>query len=362
MQNSSQQTHYNDEIDLFELFDTIWQGKWLIIAITTLGILLAGVYAFTAQEQWTSKAQVRVPGPKQLEHYLDIEESYYRFAMLDPNSTLDTKESLEDALTIFATSLFASDDRLEALSNTTYYQTLAKELEDDTARTILLNNMATKQFSASEAIKNNPFIYNVQFSADTPSNAQKTLTEALEHINEKSLNILYERLESRINNRILSLETRALQLKNSTDQTRENKLLELQQALQSARAAGVTDYTGNSPVVGNSIIDLKNSEMLFMLGEKYLQAQLDTISNTPAIYPANYYETKRNAESLKTLLNPEAQGQMFVYTKTPEFPLAKDKPRKGLILVLGALLGGVAGVFYVLLRSALNNRRKTQQV
>ena len=45
---------------------------------------------------------------------------------------------------------------------------------------------------------------------------------------------------------------------------------------------------------------------------------------------------------------------------TPEQPLKKDKPRKGLILVLGALLGGIIGVFYVLLRSAIRNRKMTQ--
>ena len=27
---------YDDEIDLFQLFETIWDGKWLIVAITAL--------------------------------------------------------------------------------------------------------------------------------------------------------------------------------------------------------------------------------------------------------------------------------------------------------------------------------------
>ena len=174
------------------------------------------------------------------------------------------------------------------------------------------------------------------------------------------MDLLYERQENRIKNRILALETQSLRLKNTAEQERQNKILELEQALQSAGNANISNYTGNSPVIGNSIIDLQNSEMLFLLGEEYLQAQLNTLSNTSPIYPAEYYESQRNAENLKTLLNQEAQGQLFTYTMTPEQPLKKDKPRKGLILVLGALLGGIIGVFYVLLRSAIRNRKMTQ--
>lgn len=361
MQNSTQQTDYNDTIDLFELFGTIWQGKWLVIAITCIGILLAGIYAFTAEEQWTSKAQVRVPEPNQLENYLDIEESYHRYAMLDSNTTLDTQKTLEEAFTIFSTSLFATDAKLDAIKNSAYYQTLVQNLNDETEQLSLLNNMVSRDLSASEAIKGNHFIYNVQFAAKTRADAHQTLVEALAIINSKALDLLYERQENRIKNRILALETQSLRLKNTTEQERQNKILELEQALQSARNANISNYTGNNPVMGNSIIDLQNSEMLFLLGEEYIQAQLSTLSNTSPIYPAWYYESQRSAENLKTLLNQEAQGQLFTYTMTPELPLKKDKPRKGLILVLGALLGGVIGVFYVLLRSATRNRRAAQQ-
>lgn len=361
MQNTTQQSNYNDEIDLFELFETIWQGKWLIIVITILGIILAGAYAFTAKEQWTSQAQVRVSEPAQLERYLKTEESFYRFAMLDEKSNMDTQKSLENAFTIFSTGVLASDERLEAISQTDYYQALSQDLATDTERLLLLNKLATSNFSASQVANNNPYIYNLKFYAETPDSAQKALSQIIDHINKKTLSMLYNRLANRIDNRILYLEANALQLKNHAEQSRSNKILDLKQALQTARDAKINDYTGNSPVIGNSIIDLKDSEMLFMLGENYLQAQLNTLLNTDAIYPEEYYATQHNIQNLKTLTDPEVQGQMFSYSQTPQLPLTKDKPRKALILILGALLGGVVGTLYVLLRSALNNRRKAQQ-
>lgn len=361
MQNFSQQSSSDDTIDLFELFGVIWQRKWLIIVITVVGILLAGIYAFSAKEQWTSKAQVRVPEPRQLTHYLNTEESYYRYAMLDKEDTLDTQKKLEDAFTIFSTSLFAIDTKLNAIRNSTYYKTLAEEIDNDTNRLNLLNDLASKNFVSSEAIANNRFIYNVQFAADNRADAHKTLVESISLINNQALETLFDRQENRIKNRILTLETRSKQIKDKAEQERQNKILELEQALQSARAADISGYTGDSPVIGNSIIDLKDSEMLFMLGENYLQAQLSTLSNSSVIYPANYYEILRNTENLHTLLDSEVEGQMFIYTQTPELPLKKDKPRKSLILVVGALFGGVIGVFYVLLQNAITNRRLSEQ-
>ena len=50
-QNSPPQA-YDDEIDLWELWDTVWSGRWLIIAITSLFAMGGVAYALMAQEWW----------------------------------------------------------------------------------------------------------------------------------------------------------------------------------------------------------------------------------------------------------------------------------------------------------------------
>ena len=50
-QNSLPQA-YDDEIDLWELWDTVWSGRWLIIAITSLFAIGGVTYALLAQEWW----------------------------------------------------------------------------------------------------------------------------------------------------------------------------------------------------------------------------------------------------------------------------------------------------------------------
>ena len=58
--NEYVQSHNNniadDEIDLRELFAVIWQGKWLIIAITALFAVASVVYAINQPNIYKSEA------------------------------------------------------------------------------------------------------------------------------------------------------------------------------------------------------------------------------------------------------------------------------------------------------------------
>jgi uncharacterized protein involved in exopolysaccharide biosynthesis len=46
---------YDDGIDLWELWDTVWSGRWLIIAITALFAVGGVTYALNAQQWWRAE-------------------------------------------------------------------------------------------------------------------------------------------------------------------------------------------------------------------------------------------------------------------------------------------------------------------
>jgi uncharacterized protein involved in exopolysaccharide biosynthesis len=54
------QYSYDDEIDLWELWETIWSGRWLIVAITSVFTLGGVTYALLAQE-WFKAEVVLAP-------------------------------------------------------------------------------------------------------------------------------------------------------------------------------------------------------------------------------------------------------------------------------------------------------------
>ena len=45
----------NDEIDFFDLFQTLWHGKWLISGFVAVSLLLGGIYSFHKKKQYESK-------------------------------------------------------------------------------------------------------------------------------------------------------------------------------------------------------------------------------------------------------------------------------------------------------------------
>ena len=65
--NDSQNYNQDDEIDLRELFATLWEGKVFIIAIA--GILTIGglAYALLAPQEWSAKAIVVEASPVEVE-------------------------------------------------------------------------------------------------------------------------------------------------------------------------------------------------------------------------------------------------------------------------------------------------------
>ena len=55
MENPAPPVAYDDEIDLWQLWDTIWSGRWLIIAITSLFAVGGVTYALVAQEWYRAE-------------------------------------------------------------------------------------------------------------------------------------------------------------------------------------------------------------------------------------------------------------------------------------------------------------------
>lgn len=70
--------HREDEIDLVDLFLVLWQKKvWIILSAFVCTLLAAG-YAFTAQEQWTSKSEVIAPKTTDFSSYFNVRKEYAR--------------------------------------------------------------------------------------------------------------------------------------------------------------------------------------------------------------------------------------------------------------------------------------------
>lgn len=363
----------NDEIDLIELIRVLWDKKWWIVLTTFITTVLAGVYAFTAKEQWTSKATVIAPKLTELGEYLSVRREYNRILRVDPIDPNALSASLFNNFNRLAQS---QDTKNEFFIASNVYKKLAEGKEDGEQRAVLfkLSNENTS-FIIPDAKKDpNAIGRTVSFSTETPIEAQDTLSELIQYINHRAFAIELEDFLVDFQNVLTSLQYEKALIQEDLSVNKSIQLENLNKAYETAQKAGVKEYskvfnqsdtTSIAAALSDTKIPLSDSKLadgsyLFMLGEKYLKAQIDVASEKGIIYPPRYYQIDYQLKQLEPLFEKTkaVKTQTFSYQASPDYPVNKDKPKRIIILLLGLILGCVISSLWILFYSLSYNRKR----
>lgn len=94
--------HYNDEIDLFELIETLWNGKVVIINATTLALIIGGLFSiflpktyqssFTLEYQLVSPLETMGETNSKFRRLFHNQKNYQEWKQLNPNSSVTYNE------------------------------------------------------------------------------------------------------------------------------------------------------------------------------------------------------------------------------------------------------------------------------
>lgn len=365
----------SNEIDLIELIRTLWNKKLWILLSACFFTVIAGIYAFTAKEQWTSKSVVIPPKVANLGDYLSFRSEYA--SILDIKDFSQNKVS-EEVFNDFKTALFSRSLKEAFFSQSKWFDTYAvKNANSEEAKQKLLSNLVDKNLivSVPDPKKDpNSIGVNVSFAVETPKEAQDVLLDYIQFVNQWVIAENKKDFLANINLVLSRLEIQKDKIERDTETVRQIQLENLTTALDIAKSAGIKDYSkslsGNVSVpevlLGDAKVPFSDSKLsdgsyLFMLGEKYLQAQVDTLKNAPLVYPLNYYNIEKQANLLNVLekkVEKEGAVSGYYYLSEPDYPVTKDKPKKGLIIVIGFIIGLVFSAFIILLSSLIPSTRK----
>lgn len=365
----------NNEIDLIELIKTLWNKKLWILLCACFFTVIAGIYAFTEKEQWTSKSVIIAPKMSNLGDYLSFRSEYA--------SILDIKDFSQDRVkeTVFndfKMALFSRSLKEAFFSQSKWFNTYsAKNTNSEEAKQKLLSNLIDKNLIVTipDPKKDlNPIGVSVSFAAETPKEAQDVLLDYIKFVNQWVIAENKKDFLANINLVISGLEIQKNKIERDTETVRQIQLENLTTALDIAKSAGIKDYSkslsGNVSVpevlLGDAKVPFSDSKLsdgsyLFMLGEKYLQAQVDTLKNAPLVYPLNYYNIEKQANLLNVLekkVEKESAVRGYYYLSEPDYPVNKDKPKKGLIIVIGFIIGLILSTFIILLSSLIQSTKK----
>ena len=375
MSSQLQMNSANDEIDLIELVKTLWDKKIWILISTFICTAIAGIYAFTAKEQWTSKAEVIAPRVKDLDNYFNIRKEYARIL---------GQEFDADAL---ANGLFAKFSLLsESLNerNTFFeqydvYKKLIEGKDEKSQRTILSNLIREKIVITKPDPKKEPDLVGrrISFSAETPEDAQLTLEKFIAFTSQSAYQLELENFLINLDEVLSDLTYEKTKFERDLSIQRTVQLENLHNALNIAKEAGIKDYakafsaTNDTALqaiaMSETKIPLSDSKLsdgtyLFMLGEKYLQAQIDVLTQKGVIYPPRYYQANELLKELELLLvkAKEAKANAFSYQASPDYPVAKDKPKRLFTLLGGAISGGLLSILVLIVGYLFKKNRRQE--
>ncbi|NYT64557.1 LPS O-antigen chain length determinant protein WzzB [Alcaligenaceae bacterium] len=332
MQQPTPSPNYsNDEIDLRELAHTLWASKWLILLITFVVTAGAAAYAYLTPPTYQVQVDIVPPHIQSLNNY---------------NMAYELSGPAMGAITNGAVA-----SEIVALTPATALQavyTTAASVEFRQSFQELLNTSLPTVSSVAEGPGSAKvsMVWQGQDPKAIAQGANRYATLALASAKDQLLN----NLDSTIARYQVSIKQQIATLREGEKINLNNEITQLQEALALAVAIGL-----ERPSDSGGLITLHIGEMAYLRGAQALRADIALRQARTNLDP--YINELPNILKKQALLSsiqvdPNQLTVGLMAQTTP--PVAQQiKPKKQLIIALGIVLGGMLGVFLVLIRHAL---------
>ncbi|VEB96370.1 Polysaccharide antigen chain regulator [Cedecea lapagei] len=306
----------SEQIDLIDIFIQLWRGKIAIVAAMIVAILIAVGYLVVAKEKWTSEAIVTLPDSGQVSNYSNA------------ISVLNTQNL----------TLIDVQQRFFGRFNSAI-AALSEQLD---------NQQKPEKLTIESAAKDQPLPLKISYVANSAEQAQKTLNTYLQQINKRIVNELDDDLKTSVDAKIGDLKDQLATKEKVAKEKQQKRLDELNQALVVAQQSNIT-----KPVVSQA--ETLSEDTLFVLGSEALSSMIKNEASRPLPLDESYFNTRQSLLAVSELKSTPETTYAFRYVMKPTLPVRKDSPKKGLTLVLAALLGLIVGSGYVLGRNVLRS-------
>ena len=338
----------NDEIDLFELFESLWKEKVLIVAITFVITLIGGGVAFSLSPTYEASLQMLPPSKS------DVAE-LAKFDILNSSQSKSQSQSFNDFLQI----LKSNQLRKTFLSQEGVKATLFSPETSSQKALIALEKMALV-----ETPKKGPTIevsLNFQFkdAALAAYYANQLVQLAVDQYRANTA----QTFASEKNQEVNKLKDQQESLI-STHEGRLNKeITKLQEAYEIARKLKIDEpvESRNMSVKTKARSSVITEEMryLYSQGARALSAEIETVSERKKNLSMvdGLLEIQQRLALLSSVSFDAAKVMPVTIDLAAEAPEQRIKPKRSLIVALSGLVGGMLAIMFVLIRNAVRNRK-----
>lgn len=346
------QPTYDDEIDLWQLTVTLWEGKYWIIGITFLFILAGGSYAKFSDEQWDSTAKVITPD---YSRYQEILTHTRRLEFAFGSQFNDRIKDLnfgnsEEVFNRFITLYNSPDNKQEFLKDHTLFQQQLKDTQNEAA---LLNSWLVNINATSN--KNTPHEFELSFMGKTAADSRSLLMDYIQYSNNKMAEDFQDNVTSMVNQRVDELKQTLENLEFNTRNQVAREIERLTHSLSIARAANI-----NAPINDPGTKD----EFDINLGTRAIQAKIEelkSLKNLAVIEPGILSLRNQLASAESIDLSTPPSFYAYKFTQAPSEPLSRSKPKTLLILLACLIIGGIVGMVIVIIKNSIRSHLQLTQ-
>lgn len=340
----------NDEIDLFELFQKLWMSKWLIIGVTLAVTLVAAAYAFLTPPVYRAQAAVMPPS---LSDIAGFNLARNKDIGLEPFK-------VDDVYRVFTRNL-QSDQSKRRFYSEVYLPSLDED-QKKTSRDALYNAFLKRlNVAGPTAAQPDRFILSVEGS--DPVEAAQWAERYIRDVEQQSIQEMLNNAQSEIEVRGRNLTQQIETLRESAKARREDRLVQLEEALKVAKVIGLE----NPPMIAGQMNDqlsaIMEGNLTYMRGAKALKAEINALAQRKSDDP--FVPELRNLQEQHALyvslhIQPERVA-VYRLDGAIETPDQAIKPKKILILLLGMVLGLMLSIFAALIHVMVERHQTKHQ-
>lgn len=331
------------EIDLRNILSTIWENKKTVLISTLIVFLCALIYAFAAQEQWSSKARVTLPQFKNIASLNRMIKQYQPFfEQRIGNEAVNSHEldkflSSSELFNTFVSNFNSNDNKRSFIENSSLFANVQLDNES-----VYINWF--EKIKAVTIERNNNNIYELLVQANNKENSLDILKGYISYINAIVYDSITDNLKVIVDGKKHELEKEKQILLYKAREKLSSEILRAEYELRMAKSSGVDRPFQNlsndklfSINIGSKAIEEKLKILKSLTDLSIMEPKLQELDSRIRIF-----------SEIKTNISSDIKVYKFITEPKPS--INRDSPRRSLIVILGALFGVFIGIFIVFIR------------
>ena len=341
----------DDTIDLYELWITLWNKKWLVIAVTVIAALGSVVYALQLPPIYKAEALLLQPKTK----------DFQSLNMQGVQGVQGVQGMTPDGVFAnFKNNLSSRSLQKEFIDEQGLMDILAPNRSPET-RDIEILESFSKMMKFEDKIENR-LGFSISMESEDPVFAAKLVNDYIIYIDAETIFAMTAAARNSIAGQIRDIEYTISSKRQMAKQRREDTILSFEEAAKIAAELGVRERVDTTNVVQNNQLNISSSNtQLYYRGYKALNAEMDILKVRKSDDP--FIPGLRDLQERLALLRSfkiEEEGQHAVTVDQAAYPPKnRIKPNRRLIVSLGTVVGLFLGIFLVFFVSFVQKQKET---